>query len=258
MRVALPFPVTMAGRIDRCVLLSLRTPAEGVRRLVPRGLRLLVKAHPRTGEAFAFWNIVLCRIGSMRPRGLPRPVGVSYHHVAYRLMVEADDGTAPGESPTQGLYFLRSDADSALVAGPGDLVSDFRFHRARIGAQRCGEAESWAVRSRDGLGDASCDLEEGEQTLADGSPFADMPDARRFLKYRALGLAPTADGSRLRLAEVFRDESSWRESPARVASARWSYLESIGEGHTTVEAACRVAPIEYRWRLGRSVPVIAP
>lgn len=258
MRVPLPFPVTMEGRIDRCVLLSLRTPAEGVRRLVPRGLRLLVKEHARTGEVFAFWNIVLCHIDSMRPRGLPRWMGASYHHVAYRLMVESDDGAPAGGSRWQGLYFLRSDADSALVCGSGDLLSDFRFHRARIEREDRGGVESWMVRSRDGEGDASCEVEEGDRGPDAGSPFADAGEARRFLKYRPFGLAPSAGGRRLRLAEVFRDESRWEERPARVGAARWSFLDAIGEGHATIEVASRVAPIEYRWRLGRGVPVIAP
>lgn len=253
MRVPLPFPVTMRGRIDHCVLISLRVEADAVRDLVPRGLRLLTRPDARTGETHAFWNIVLCHLESMRPRGTPRMLGVSYHHAAIRLMVEADDSSATGRSGVQGLYFLRSDADRALICGPGNLVSDFRFHRARVERAREGVAERWTVRSRDGGGDAECVVVDEPGALAPGSPFASVEEARGFLKYRPMGLAPSAAGRRLRLAEVFRAESEWDERLVRIESARFGFLDGLGRGRPVVEVATRVAPIEYRWRLGRSI-----
>lgn len=255
MSVALPFPVTMRGRIDHCVLLSMRVEADAVRDLVPRGLRLLTKRDERTGQTHAFWNIVLCHIERMRPRWAPRALGMSYHHAAIRLMVEADDSSPPGRSGVQGLYFLRSDADRGLICGPGNLASDFRFHRARVERAREGSAERWTVRSRDGGGDAECVVVDGPGTLAACSPFASVEEAREFLKYRPMGLAPSAEGRRVRLAEVFRDETDWDERPIRVERARFVFLERLNRGNPVVEAATRVAPIEYCWRLGRSVGV---
>src|SRR5258705_13594760 len=116
--------LTAAGRLSECLLLSYRTPAESVRRLVPPGLELVTRG------PFAFWNVVACTVDRMRPAGLPGCCGVSYHHVAYRLHVQAHAGN--GEGTLRGLYFVRSDADSGLVGRLGNLFTDFRFHPADV------------------------------------------------------------------------------------------------------------------------------
>jgi hypothetical protein len=113
---------TMAGHLSECVLLAYRTPAESVKHLVPPPLELL------TNQQWAFWNIVLCRIDRMRPAGFPRFTGLSYHHVAYRLYVQA---RTRAEVIT-GLYFVRSDADSRVVTRLGNLLSAFHFHPGKI------------------------------------------------------------------------------------------------------------------------------
>src|SRR5215213_8264418 len=99
------FPVAMNGRLSECLLLSYRTPARAVRKLVPGHLELV------TRDGWAFWNVLACRVEGMRPAGVPKSLGVDYHHVAYRLHVKAR--TAAGET-LRGLYFVRSDADSNL------------------------------------------------------------------------------------------------------------------------------------------------
>ena len=110
--------ITTVGRLEDCVLLSYRTPAEHVRRLVPRGLELM------THGGFAFWNVVACRVVAMRPRRLPAVAGMSFHQVAYRLYVRAGEES--------GLYFVRSDVDSKFVATTGNWMTDFRFHPATV------------------------------------------------------------------------------------------------------------------------------
>lgn len=246
MPVPMPFPVTMVGRIDECLLISLRTPAEGVERLVPRPLELV------THGGFAFFNVVVCHIDRMRPRGVPRGLGMSYHHVAYRLLVRAarGDGTV-----FRGLHFLRSDADSRVVSAGGNIASDFRFHAARVElGSDAGEVRGRVV-SRDGTGNAEirCDL-GGEAALPSGSCFSSMEEARHVLKYTPMGLAPRG-ARKVALAEVFRRECDWDERAVHVAEARWSYFTSLGIEAPVLELATRVAPIDYRWRLGRTARV---
>jgi hypothetical protein len=167
-------------------------------------------------------------------------------------MVEADDGSDAGHARTQGLYFVRSDADRAMIRVGGNLVSEFRFQPSLVERAEAAGIERWRVRSRDHSGDLDAAFSEDTAELAEGSPFASMDEARSFLKYRPMGLAPDDEGRRLRLAEVFRDEAAWNERPVSVIALRSAYLESLGEGGAVVEMATRVAPIDYRWRLGRS------
>ena len=43
--------------------------------------------------------------------------------------------------------------------------------------------------------------------------------------------------------------------PLEVVTARWPFLESLGQRDIFLELATRVAPSDYRWRLGRTLPV---
>lgn len=256
MRIPLPFPVTMVGRIDECLLLSFRTPAERVERLVPRGLELVTLE--ARDERWAFWNVVLCHIEKMRPKGVPKILGVSYHHAAYRLMVRASTpgGRGGGGGGLEGLYFLRSDADSRVSCVLGDPLSDFRFHTTRVrrdsragtAAFVCGEPGSPGCARVAVVADSA-------QERAPASVFESVEAARRFLKYRPMGLCPDTRGRRVRLAEVFRDEAAWDERVVRVERAEFAYFGSIGVPEPELELATRVAPIDYRWRLGRSAAI---
>jgi hypothetical protein len=92
-----------------------------------------------------------------------------------------------------------------------------------------------------------------EAALAQGSPFTSVADAERFLKYPPLGLSVDLDGRYLKLAEAIRDEAKWSETPARVIESRLRFFETLGltSREVTLERATRVAPLDYRWRLGK-------
>jgi hypothetical protein len=107
-------PITMKGRIDRCWLFTFQAPEAEARALLPRPLV------PVTREGFAFWNVVVCRVEAMRPRGVPGFLGMSYWHVAYRLYARF--------GAEEGLYFVRSDCDSGFMATMGNVMTDFNFH----------------------------------------------------------------------------------------------------------------------------------
>lgn len=243
-------PLSMVGRLCDCMLLAYRTPAASVRDLLPPGLELLTR-----GE-WGFWSVVACRIEGMRPRGVPEALGVTYRHVAYRLYVRA---TTTGGEPIDGIYFVRSDADSGPIAAAGNAFSDFHFHPARIDLRADGRELRLAVRTGgDDAGRAHLRALIGMPSEPPrGSPFHDRNEAAAFLKYRPLGLAVanTPRGRRLRLAEVFRDEGDWQETPLQVAEAHWEFFHRLGQDAIELEHAVLVAPIQYRWRLGRSVPI---
>lgn len=232
--------LTMTGRITACVLLAYRTPKHAVQPLVPPGLELVTR-----GE-WAFWNVVASRIEAMRPSGLPAWCGMSYQHVAYRLYVRA-----PGTNPSvEGLFFVRSDADNALIASTGNLLSDFRFHRSHIKFSAGTDEVNLKVQSAEAPAELHAQPDVSDSAVPAESPcFSSHAEAAHFLKYRPLGLAPDARG--LRLAEVFRNESEWHESQLSVRSARFQFLERFGLHQ--LELATRVAPLDYRWRLGRRI-----
>lgn len=235
--------LTMVGRLSECVLLAYRVPVDRIAHLVPRGLE------PVTHGGFAFWNVVACRIDRMRPAGLPRWCGISYHHVAYRIYVRAK--TATGER-IEGLYFVRSDADSALISAGGNLMSDFVFNTSPI---RLSSDEDGVRLEVDGAAPARLRVRDRRSpSLEPGSCFGSYAEAAAFLEYKPTGLSVDATGRWIELAEVIRDEREWRESQLEVVEADWQFFRDIGSSDAALELATRVVPIDYRWRLGRRLP----
>ena len=227
----------MVGRLDPCVLIAYRAPAERLRPLLPPGLELL--AH----GSWAFLGVVVSRVRRMRPRGLPRILGLSYGHVAYRLYARA---TLADGRCVDGIHFLRSDVDSRLMSLGGNLLTEFRFHAGTVQLASDAAGVALDVSSRDGGGDAHLRVSSGVADPAE-SCFASADEAARVLTYRPLGLA--CDGGVLKVAQVLRDEWRWRETPVHVEAARWAFLERLGVPFH-LERATRVEPIDYRWRLG--------
>lgn len=226
----------MTGRISACVLLAFRVPRRQVESLVPAGLELV------THGEWAFWNVVASRIEAMRPAGLPAWCGLSYHHVAYRLYVRAQNTNPSAE----GLFFVRSDADQTLIATTGNWLSDFRFHRSQIAFSATPTEVSVQVHSREAAAELHALPAAVSGTPEADSCFDSCAAAAKFLKYRPLGLAPAAGA--VRLAEVFRNEAEWHEAPLTVRSARFQFLDQFGPHQ--LELATQVAPLDYRWRLG--------
>jgi len=238
---------SMVGRIDRCLLVWYRVPLETAQPLTPAGLELIT--HEHRGRRWAFMNAVFCRIEAMRPAWMPAGLGVTYHHVACRLSVRAS--TAEGE--LSGLYFLRSDVDDGMVALGGELVSDFRFHKATISSELTAARFQIHVDGPDPEAKAVVDADlAGSPSLREGSVFASLEEARLFLKYHPLGLAPTSDGRSLRLAEVHRDEATWRERAVVITGAELGLVSQKLPG-AALELATWVEPVDYRWTLGRTV-----
>ena len=249
-------PLAMKGRLAECVLMSYRTPAHTVRRLVPRCLELV------TRDGWAFWNVVACRVESMRPVFAPARLGVTFNHVAYRLLVRARTGEG---RILDGLYFVRSDTDSPLVGRFGNVLTDFRFHGAEVelsrGRDGAADILTLAVQGNEERADALVRVATGDCAAAApyrDSPFRSAADAEQFLKYRTLGLSVDLDGRYLRLAEVSRDETAWRERQVRVLEAHWKFFDALGQDDVHLERATRVDPLDYRWRLGRRAKVAAP
>ena len=234
-------PCTVRGRLRRCWLFVYRTPVESARALLPAQLA------PVTRDGFAFWNIVVCEIRGLRPAPLPAAVGLGYWHVAYRLHVHAQ--TESG-AVVEGLHFLRSDCDRALVALAGNVVTDFRFHHASVAVSEEPSGITGQIRARGG----NAEFQLGRETpssLTAGSPFSSLGEAADWLKYKPFGLSPCGDGA-INVVRVARDEAAWRSRLVTVEKARWEFLEPY---ETALEICYEVEPIDYQWERGRIVRV---
>ncbi|MGV3773136.1 MAG: DUF2071 domain-containing protein [Verrucomicrobiales bacterium] len=239
--------LTMQGRLSECCLLSFRVPQGQVRHILPPGLNLATRGD------WAFWNVVLCTVEKMRPLAFPRGAGFTYNHVAYRLMVECE---LRNHSRLQGLYFARSDADDRLMATMGNCMTDFRFHQSSILLCRAKEGETFEgeVISQDGK--AGLQLKAKIAVNHDAPPpspiFKSPTERREFLKYQPVGLSVASDGTEAHLAEVMRDENDWVEKELQITHFTSQFLAPYD---IQLEQAIQIAPLDYRWKLGRVLPL---
>jgi hypothetical protein len=233
-------PFTLVGTIDRCWLFVYQTPEADARALIPAALELV------TRDGCAFWNIVVCHLRGMRPRGFPAFVGVSYWHVAYRLYVRFHPASGP---PIEGIYFLRSDCDKPLMSMAGNALTDFNFHTAGVEVVEQDALVGITVRSPDAPGRASLDRSK-PAALPAHSVFSSLEEAAAFLKYKPFGISVDPAGN-ANIVAIKRDEAAWKSRLVPVVSAEWRFFE----GKTVRPEICyEVEPINYQWNRGRIVP----
>jgi len=233
-------PLTVVGTIERCWLFVYQTPADEARALVPGALELV------TQGGCAFWNIVVCRLQAMRPRGFPPFLGASYWHVAYRFYVRFHPASGP---PIEGLYFLRSDCDSSLMTVMGNALTDYHFHAAGVHVVDDGAQLRLAIRSPEAAARAILDRTQ-PPVLLEHSIFPSLAEASAFLKYKPFGISLDAAGN-ANVVAIERDEAAWTSRLIHVASAEWQFFE----GKTVLPEICyEVEPIAYQWNRARIVP----
>lgn len=226
-------PVTMVGMIDRCWLFTFHTPEENAARLLPYPLV------PVTHRGCAFWNVVVCHIEGMRPKGIPRFLGASYWHAGYRLYARYP--TDRGEE-IQGLYFVRSECDSAVMTTAGNLLTDFNFHTAPIRARETDASVDIDIESVDAPARVTV-CRNSPATLAPDTVFDHLDQAARFLKYKPYGISLDRSGGG-NIVRIVRDEHAWRARLVQARSAEWKFL---ADKNVRPEICYEVEPIQYQW-----------
>ncbi len=226
-------PLTMVGRLDRCWQFIYHTPVDEARRILPPPLE------PITHKGIAFWGVVMSRVGVMRPKPLPALVGVSYWHIGYRLYARFRD--------IEGIWFARSDCDSALMTVAGNWLTDYQFHNATMACLGVNGSSELLVDSLGGQAWVSLHPQTATRLPPD-SAFATLDEAARFLQYKPRGISVSPDGS-VNIVQIERDESAWRTRLIEIPPA--CYWEFFHDKNVQPEIGYEVEPIAYQWNRGQ-------
>lgn len=230
-------PLTMVGKIDKCWLFTYQTPIDDVKNLLPKNLSLV------TYQNFAFWNVVISHIKSMRPKGIPKLFGLDYWHIAYRLYVKFQ--TSEGKV-IEGLYFLHSDCDSSLITMAGNLLTNFNLHPANIFIKE--NTLDLEINIRSSYTPAKIILQPNiDAKLPAHSAFPSLEEAGSFLKYKPNGIAINPDAS-ANIIHISRREEDWRYRLVDVKTAEWSFFK---DKNIKPEVCYQVEPIDYMWNKGK-------
>jgi len=229
------FPA-ISGTIDRRVLINYRVDPDVVARYLPDPFR------PKLFGGMAVVGICLIRLKSIRPKGLPRSMGISSENGAHRIAVEWDGPDVLRE----GVFVPRRDTSSRMNALAGGTVFPGVHHRAAFTVNEGNGAYSVAFRAADGTY-LKIDAKETEG-WDPSSIFPDLGSASEFMRVGSLGFSPayrtgSFDGLELRTF-------NWEASPLEVSHVESSFFmdrKVFPDGSVHFDNALLMKGIEHEW-----------
>lgn len=228
----------LRGEIERRLLVNYRVDPEVAQRHLPAPFR------PQIHNGYAVAGICLIRLGSMRPRGLPRAVGLRSENAAHRFAVEWDD---PTQGRQTGVYIPRRDSDSLISVLLGGRVFPGEHHRATFEVSETDDSLHVALTAKDGSARVAVDATI-QPDLGDSTLFGSLNEASRFFEQGSLGYSATHaegkfDGLRLRT-------SAWKVEPVRITAAASSFFDDermFPEGSAALDHALLMRRVPVDW-----------
>jgi hypothetical protein len=225
------------GVIERRILVNYRVEPDALAATLPEPFR------PQVVNGYGVAGICLIRLGQIRPRGLPRWMGVGSENAAHRVAVEWEEG---GEV-RRGVYVMRRDTNSRLNALAGGRIFPGVHHRARFRVRE--EENRYEVEAESDDGRVAIEVAgERSDDWPKNSLFASLSEASAFFEAGSLGYSPTGgagryDGLELRCA-------TWRVMALAVERVRSSVFDDeaiFPRGAAKFDCAWLMRGIEHEW-----------
>ena len=228
----------MAGRIARRVLVNFRVDPGVLQRLLPAPFR------PKRVRGVGLAGVCLIRLEEIRPRGVPRALGVASENAAHRIAVEWDDDR--GER-REGVYIPRRDTSSALNALVGAHLFPAEHHRASFEVEDSAEALHLDVRSEDGATRLEV-VGRPSEALSAGSVFASLEEATEFFRGGSFGYSVTRRAGELDIVELRTRTFVLRPVDlTSVSSSFFSNPDAFPEGSLELDSAFLMRGVEHTW-----------
>lgn len=247
-RLTLMHPVPMRAEFRECFLVNFSLEPDVLAARLPRHLM------PDIHDGRAFLSIVIAQIRGMRPSLLPELLGVDYTQVVYRAVV-----TCGGQ---RGVYFLRSDADNALMALAGTALTFFRFHWTRVEWKLGDGITRFSLRPRR-MEAASIEAEfescADQENMPASSRFRNLPLAQSFLTELYVAFGPKCSGGKADAVRI--DRSEWTSLLVRDRIGKYEAMSSgvlFGAGEAELDSVLHVRSMKYRWHRGSTFDAARP
>jgi hypothetical protein len=245
--------LTINGMLNDSLVLTYRTSPGSVADMLPEGLRLY------TVEDQAFWNVSVSRITQLRYGGLPRWMGVTCHHVSYRLLVHAPEGS---DYRAPLMYQVKAQTDSALIRRVSDQLRVPELANAAVDLTLNDQVMLLKVHSPDPEDSARlcAGLRVAPQPPA-GALFGTLAEALERLPVLSPCVYMGEMAEQMAHTELGFDPGALHVSQVHVFDAQWGPLLRLNQRRMNLEMALRVAPLEVTGHLngsGRAAPERAP
>jgi len=225
------------GMIRRRILVNFRVDPQVMQAQLPS--RFQPKLH--RGNSIA--GICMIRLESVRPRLMPRVLGLSSENAAHRVAVR----WLSQEGEKEGVFIPRRDTGSVMNHIVGGRLFPGEHHRARFDVQEDSERISISMRSDDG--EVSVEVQGRIQdSLPNSSCFSSVAEASAFFEPGAVGYSVTSDKGRLDGMEL--RTQGWSVQPLQVEQVRSSYFTDVTKfpkGSVEFDCALIMRNLAHEW-----------
>ena len=228
---------TIIGTIDRRILINYQVDKDVLTKFLPEPFR------PKLVNDKGVVGICLIRLKNIRPKGLPKTVGISSENGAHRIAVE---WTENGETK-EGVFIPRRDTSSKLNSLAGGRIFPGVHHLADFSVNEENGNYSVEFKSDDGTFLSIIAKETSEWNK--NSVFEDLNCASDFFEKGTVGYSPdkigeTFDGLELKTYE-------WKVKPLTVSEVRSTFFEDetiFPKGTVKFDNALLMKSIEHEWK----------
>lgn len=228
---------TIIGTIDRRILINYQVDKDVLSEYLPSPFR------PKLVNDKGVVGICLIRLKNIRPKGLPKIVGISSENGAHRIAVEWTENGILKE----GVYIPRRDTSSKLNSIAGGLIFPGLHHLADFSVNEKEGNYSVEFKSDDETF-LSIKAKETTEWNAD-SVFDSLESASNFFEKGAVGYSPdkieeTFEGLELKTYE-------WKVNPLTVWEVRSSFFEDetlFPRGTVRFDNALLMKSIDHEWK----------
>lgn len=225
----------ITGVIRRRLLINFRADPDVIRKILPAPFA------PKMHDGAAMIGICLIRLEELRPKGLPRFLGVSNENAAHRIAVKYTKECHEAE----GVFILRRDTNSLITHLGGGRIFPGEHHFSQFQIEDKGNAISIKISSSD------LDLSVVSHTanqLPTTSVFASLEEASTFFRLGSVGYSVTREPSRVDGLRLFT--KAWEVTPLEVTHAETSFFSNqLCLPSTCLEFDCGLLMrnIEHEW-----------
>lgn len=227
----------MRGTIDRRILINYRVDSKVLERFLPLPFR------PKLVEGVGIAGICLIRLRHIRPRLLPKMLGISSENAAHRIAVVWEEAGQLRE----GVFIPRRDTSSRLNTLVGGQLFPGEHHHAKFHVREAGDRHFVQFDSDDRHSHVMVDGHAASQ-FNRNSAFHSLGEASDFFKAGSLGYSVTSipgkfDGLELRTP-------TWQLEPFvvdRVESSFFDNQATFPFGAVEFECALLMKDVAHEW-----------
>ena len=225
------------GVIRRRILANFRVDPEVMQQQLPARFR------PKLQRGYAVAGICLIRLEHIRPRYIPKSVGLSSENAAHRVAVLWEED---GET-REGVFISRRDTNSQLNHLLGGRVFPGEHHQSSF---RVAESESEISISLESTDSTVAVRIEGTsaRSLPPDSIFSSLAEASAFFEAGSLGYSVTHDPNRLDGLNL--KTKQWQVEPLTIRTVNSSYFSDetkFPAGSIEFDHALIMRNLEHEW-----------